>query len=232
MFMDRTEAGRRLAVVIAGKQYDNPIVLALPRGGIPVALEIARALHVPMDLLLVRKVGVPFQPELAAAAIVDGARPHIVLNPPVLRAAGLDAEDLADDIEREKRELERRRTAYLKGRKRSSVKGRTAIIVDDGIATGTTVRAALEALRNEGPTRVVLAIPVAPHDALEELAHLVDEIVCLEQPEPFYAIGAHYSDFGQLSDADVAHFMDSAEADMPPHYGEGARHQDKLSAIL
>jgi putative phosphoribosyl transferase len=231
MFTDRTEAGRRLAAVVARKQYDNPIVLALPRGGIPVALEIARALHAPMDLLLVRKVGLPFQPELAAAAIVDGARPHIILNPPVLRAAGLDAEDLADDIEREMRELERRRTAYLKGRKRSSVKGQTAIIVDDGIATGTTVKAALDALRSEGPARLVLAIPIAPRETLEELAQLVDEIVCLEQPEPFYAIGAHYSDFGQLSDADVAHFMDSAEVNMPPHYGEGSRSQNTLGAI-
>ncbi len=203
MFRDRNDAGRRLATLIAAKNYPDPVVLALPRGGLPIGSEISRALGAPLDILLVRKVGVPFQPELAAAAVVDGDDPHVVLNMPVLRAAGLEPEDLAEDIEREKREIERRRAAYLHGRKRRSVTGRTAIVVDDGIATGTTVRAALDALRGEKPSKLVLAVPVAPRETIRKLARRVDEIICLEQPEPFVAIGQHYADFRQLTDAEV-----------------------------
>ncbi|MYZ47995.1 phosphoribosyltransferase family protein [Propylenella binzhouense] len=209
-FADRRSAGIALAGTLKEKGYTDPVVLALPRGGVPVALEIARALEAPLDLLLVRKIGVPWQPELAAAAIVDGSPPDVVRNEEVIRAARLGPDEIKEGAEAEAREIERRRAAYLAGREPLPVAGRTVIVVDDGIATGTTVRAALVALRRRGPSRLVLAVPVAPAETLAELAPLVDEIVCLATPEPFWAIGAHYDDFSQLEDEEVVAMLAEA----------------------
>jgi putative phosphoribosyl transferase len=225
MFKDRAEAGRMLAAKLAAARLARPVVLALPRGGVPVGAEIARILHSRLDLVLVRKVGVPSQPELAAAAVVDGERPRVILNPPVLRAAGLEIEDLQDDIDRETRELERRRRAYLKDRPRVPINGLTAIVVDDGIATGTTIRAALEAIRAQRPSKLILAVPVAPTDTLGELAPLVDGIVCLEKPEPFHAVGLHYADFHQISDAEVIDCLNRADL-LPARPGLRSRTRD------
>jgi putative phosphoribosyl transferase len=211
MFKDRAEAGRLLGAKLASAGFVRPVVLALPRGGVPVGAEIARMLQAPLDLMLVRKVGAPCQPELAAAAVVDSEHPHVVLNPPVLRAVGLEIEDLQDDIDRETRELERRRKAYLKDQSRVPIKGLTAIVVDDGIATGTTIRAALEAIHAQEPSKLILAVPVAPADTLTELAPLVDGIVCLEKPEPFRAVGLHFADFHQISDAEVIDCLRQAD---------------------
>ena len=168
-FADRRAAGRALARVLAKKNLVAPVVLALPRGGVPVAAEIASALGAPLDIVLVRKIGVPFQPELAAAAVVDGGDPEVVTNDDVVRLAGVTPADLAAGAKRELEEIERRRSVYLQGRARVPLEGRTIILVDDGIATGASIRAALKALRRKSPKALILAVPVAPLEAVDAL---------------------------------------------------------------
>jgi putative phosphoribosyl transferase len=203
MFRDRTDAGRRLAAELVRFKGEDPVVLALPRGGVPVGFEIARALGAPMDLVMVRKIGAPMQPELAVGAVVDGTRPETVVNPDVVDALGIPVSYIEQEGARQLAEIERRRGLYLAGRDRIDVAGRTAIVVDDGIATGATVEAALRATRRAGPRRLVLAAPVAPPDTLQRLRPEVDEIVCLATPRFFGAISVYYDDFRQLSDGDV-----------------------------
>jgi putative phosphoribosyl transferase len=210
-FRDRTEAGRLLGEAIAEKGYADPVVLALPRGGIPIAIEVARALAAPMDLILVRKIGVPSQPELAAGAIVDGGEPETIYNDDVIAMTGLTRNRVDKLGKRQLGEIERRRALYLKDRPAVPVAGRTAIVVDDGIATGATARAALHAMRRKQARQVVLAVPVGPSDTLASFAGEADEVICLSEPVPFYAIGIHYLDFRQLDDDDVIELM--AEAD-------------------
>jgi len=207
-FRDRDDAGAQLADRLSGMNIADPVILALPRGGIPVARPIAAALHAPLDLLLVRKIGVPAQPELAAAAIVDGEKPEIVFNREVMSLVGLSEEQIDDLAQPELWELERRREVYLKGKEPLSIAGRTAIVVDDGIATGTTVRAALAALRRRRPARLVLAVPVAPAETVETLRPLVDDLVCLAAPRDFYAISPFYERFHQLTDAEVTSLLE------------------------
>jgi putative phosphoribosyl transferase len=221
VFADRVEAGRLLAAKVAALGVSDPVVLALPRGGVPVAAEVARALAAPLDLLLVRKIGVPWQPELAVAAIVDGAEPQLVIDEPVLRDTGLARSVIDDEARRQLREIERRRITYLQGRAPIAVEGRTAIVVDDGIATGTTMRAALRGLRRRRPAHLVLAVPVAPAETIAALQAEVDRIVCLAQPDPFYAIGAFYRDFHQLDDQEVIDLL--AAADRLGPAGSGPR---------
>lgn len=207
-FRDRVDAGRRLAEALAGHAGDDCVVLALPRGGVPVAAEIARRLGAPLDLLLVRKIGVPQQPELAMGAVIDGAEPIVVRNREIMRMANVTEKEFQEVCERETREIERRRQRYLAARPQVEVAGKVAIIVDDGIATGSTAEAAIRGIRRRGPSRIVLAVPVAPPDTVQKFRSEVDEIVCLEQPEPFYAIGLHYSDFQQVSDQEVVALLD------------------------
>jgi len=203
MFRDRADAGRRLAVELARFRNQAPVVLALPRGGVAVAAEIASALGAPLDLVIVRKIGVPFQPELAMGAVAEGPAPTIVRNEDVIAQAQVDEAAFQAVQDREIAEIARRRTRYLGGRAAVDVGGRTAIVVDDGIATGATVRAALRAVRRRKPKRLVLAVPVAPPETISSLFDEADEIVCLEQPLSFGAIGFFYADFRQLSDEDV-----------------------------
>jgi putative phosphoribosyl transferase len=216
LFVNRQDAGARLAAALTARDFDAPVVLALPRGGVPVAFEVAGTLRAPLDLVLVRKVGVPSQRELAAAAVVDGATPVVVYNRSVMHALDLSEQDLAKDIAREIAEIARRRALYLRGRSAVPISGRTVIVIDDGIATGTTVRAALTALRQQRPSRLVLAVPVAAPDTLQELEELTDEIICLERPARLRAVGLYYSDFAQLEDAEVIDLLDRHSARMPP----------------
>jgi predicted phosphoribosyltransferase len=202
-FIDRSDAGRRLASALAAYRDQHPVVLALPRGGLPVAAEIAAALDAPIDLVLVRKIGVPQQPELAMGAVADGGASITVRNEDVLRLAGIDDASFAAVRDRELREIERRRQRYLGTRAALAVEGRTAIVVDDGVATGATTRAALRAVRARRPKTLVLAVPVAPTDTLQILRREVDDLVCLEDYDSFGAIGFYYSDFRQVSDDEV-----------------------------
>jgi putative phosphoribosyl transferase len=214
-FADRRDAGRRLADAVrrltaAHPEIDDPVILALPRGGVPVAFEIARALAAPLDLVMVRKIGVPWQPELAAAAVVNGEAPEIVVNPDVIAACGMSEAALEAARRRELAEIARRRERYLGGRVPVAVEGRDAIVVDDGVATGATTRAALKGVRRRRPRSLTLAIPVAPRDTLARLAREVDHLVCLASPEPFLAIGNHYDDFAQVRDEEVIALLGAA----------------------
>lgn len=202
-FQDRRQAGQKLAATLASYKDQRVVVLALPRGGVPVAAEIAAALHAPLDLVLVRKIGVPQQPELAMGAIVDGDTPLLVRNEDVIAATGISQEDFNAVCAEELAEIERRRRRYLGGRERVDVTGRIAIVVDDGVATGATTRAALRATRLRKPRKLVLAIPVAPTESLAAMRAEADEVVCLEDHELFGAIGYYYGDFHQISDHEV-----------------------------
>lgn len=202
-FKNRTQAGQMLAEALTVYADAHPVVLALPRGGVPVAAEVAERLNAPLDLILVRKVGVPMQPELAMGAIVDGGHPIVVRNEDVVRLAGIDEATFSAVCDRELAEIERRRIKYIGNRPRAEIAGRVAIVVDDGIATGATTRAALRATRARGPAKIVLAIPVAPTDALAEMRREADDVVCLEAHEDFGAIGYFYADFRQVGDQEV-----------------------------
>ncbi len=210
MFRDRDEAGKRLAREVAALQPADPIVLALPRGGVPVAAAVADALQAPLDVLIVRKVGAPGNPELAVAAIVDGDPPDIVLNREIVEAYGLDEDELRVLVRQERPELERRRGAYRGTRRPLSLRGKTAIVVDDGAATGTTMKVAIRGLKRRGPREVVVALPVAPHDTVLELEREADRVVCLNQPMPFRALGFHYLSFPQLADTEVQQALAAA----------------------
>lgn len=204
-FTDRTEAGRQLAARLAGRVPDDSVVLGLPRGGVPVALQVARALDLPLDVIVVRKLGVPWHPELAMGAIgEDGVR---VLDDEVLRAARVSGESFRRVEHDERAELDRRAVRFRGDRPRTDLTGRTALIVDDGIATGSTARAACQVAREHGASRVVLAAPVAPVDTVERLRHDADEVVVLRTPEPFGAVGQFYDDFSPVPDAAVARML-------------------------
>ena len=199
-FKDRTDAGRQLARALAAYHDPKPVILALPRGGVTVAAEVASAFAAPLDLILVRKIGVPQQPELAMGALVDGGAPLIVRNEDVIALANVNESEFNAVCDSELAEIERRRRRYLGDRERVDVAGRTAIIIDDGIATGATVRAALRATRLRKPAKLVLAVPVAPTDTIAQLQAEADDVVCLEVYAYFGAIGLYYADFQQVSD--------------------------------
>jgi predicted phosphoribosyltransferase len=202
-FVDRSDAGRQLAKALIAYKGQRPIVLALPRGGVPVAAEVAAMLDAPLDLILVRKIGTPYQPELAMGAVVDGGQPVTVRNEDVIRLSGVSEQEFNATRDEQLGEIERRRKLYLGDRPHPTLAGRVVIVVDDGIATGATTRAALQATRMRKPRKLVLAVPVAPTDTLEKLRSDVDDLVCLEDYQQFGAIGLFYSDFRQVSDAEV-----------------------------
>jgi putative phosphoribosyl transferase len=199
---DRTEAGRLLAERLSSYgDREDVLVLALPRGGVPVAFEIAKKLNAPLDVFIVRKLGVPWQPELAMGAIASGG--VRVLNDDVVRAYGISNEEIASVEAEEKKEMERRERVYRDERPAPDVGGKTVILVDNGIATGTTMLAALAALKKLEPARIIVAVAVAPLSTYEELEAEADEVICLITPEPFYAISLWYEHFAQTTDEEV-----------------------------
>jgi putative phosphoribosyl transferase len=212
MFENRADAGRQLGNAL--KQYRNQdvVVLALPRGGVAVALEVANELGAPLDVIIVRKVGVPYQPELAMGAVMDGSHPVIVRNDDVFHNSGVSEEVFQNECAEELKEIDRRRALYLGKSVPINVTGRTVILVDDGIATGASARVAILGLQQRKPRKIILAVPVGAYETMEALRHEVDEVVCLEEPIALQAIGFHYDDFPQLTDEEVMYALASARS--------------------
>jgi predicted phosphoribosyltransferase len=208
-FADRRSAGRLLAERLQKFKQERPLVLALPRGGVPVAYEVAAQLGAPLDLLLVRKIGAPGHPEFGIGAVIDGKDPQILLNRDLLSQVPIGQAYINDEARRQLREIERRRDQYLGDREAISVAGRTVIVVDDGVATGSTVRIALRAIRQKQPAKLILAVPVGAADSIRTLASECDEVVCLAMPEPFRAVGLHYANFDQTTDEEVRQLLNS-----------------------
>ena len=229
-YADRRAAGRRLADKLAHLKEEQPVVLALPRGGVAVGFEIAEALDAPLDIVLVRKIGVPWRPELALGAVTDGAAAEIFIDRDL--ATGLDIPDdyIKSETEQQLQEIERRRNSYCAGRSPVDIAGRTAVVVDDGIATGATMRVALRAARRRRPARLVLAVPVAPAETLAAFRDEADEIICLQPQMALGAIGFYYRDFHQMTDAEVTDLLARASRPAgppPPTLAAGSTEERK-----
>ena len=207
MFSDRRQAGRQLAAALKPLKLENPIVLALPRGGVPVAFEVAQALGAPLDVVMVRKIGAPGHAELGLGAVVDGSDPQLVLNDEIVELLAPDPGYVEAEKRRQLKEIERRKRLYRGERPPVPVEGRVLIVIDDGIATGGTVKAVLRALAPARPSRRILAVPVAPKESIDMLAPEADDVVCLATPEPFFAVGTHYRDFRQTTDTEVVDLL-------------------------
>lgn len=221
LFRDRRDAGKQLAQKFEGRSYSEAIVLALPRGGVPVAEELARDLNAELDVFLVRKLGTPFQEELAMGAIASGD--VRILNNRLIDAYSITNDEIEEVTEREKQELERRDRKYRAGRAPLRVKNRTTILVDDGLATGSTMMAAIEALRKLRPAEIIVAVPVAPPDTARKIAALADEVVCVSTPESFSGVGQWYENFEQTEDDEVMQILDKRRS---PEYRPWTRAAD------
>jgi putative phosphoribosyl transferase len=206
-FADRVDAGRRLAAALEPFRTRNPVVLALPRGGVPIGYHVARALGAPLDVIVVRKLGAPGHEELAVGAIARGAA---YIDWPIVRQLGVSQAYLEQVTAAEERELERRERAYRQGRAALPIEGRTVILVDDGLATGATLRAALSAVRSEHPARIVVAVPVGAPESVARFREMADDVVCLEMPPDFRAVSLSYDDFSPTSDAEVVECLEAA----------------------
>ncbi len=215
VFRDRPHAGRLLATELLKFRGSDPLVLALPRGGVPVGCEIARCLGATLDVIAVRKIGSPHQPELGVGAIVDGEKPQVLLDESLCASLHLTRDDLEPIIERERAEMQRREAVYRAGRPAVEARGRTVIVVDDGIATGSTLRAVLTALRQRGASRVVVAVPVAAPEALRQVRQIADDVVCLHAPPWFRAVGQFYEDFSATTDEEVVRLLEAARVSEP-----------------
>lgn len=214
---DRSEAGRELAERLKSLKIKKAHVIALPRGGIPVALEIAKALNAPLNVVISRKVGAPQNPEFGVGACTE--EDYYWLDPDALSQLGYSEQDLIPFVRREFREVARRVKLYRKGRNLPDLNGKSILLVDDGIATGVTAKVAAHYLKSKGAKEVILAVPVAPLDSLQELSENVDEIVCLNTPQPFYSVGTWYDDFSQLTDEDVLSLLYEEPQETMNHSG-------------
>ena len=207
VFADRVEAGRLLGEQLAAMELVRPLVLALPRGGVPVGAEIARILRAPLDVTLVRKIGAPNEPELAVGAVAEGPSPEIVVNDEVARPLGLSDDFIASEAAREFAVIAQRRSEYAACRPAYEIADRTAIVVDDGVATGMTMQAALRSVRRRQPAKLIAAVPVASREALAMLRREADDVVCLNSPGSFGSVGSFYRDFEQVSDAEFVELL-------------------------
>jgi putative phosphoribosyl transferase len=229
MFIDRKDAGKQLAAALEKMRPEAPVVLALPRGGVAVGFEVANRLKAPLDVIVVRKLGAPGQPELGLGAIVDGDHPQSVLNREIIQELKVSPEYLQTEIESELNEIRRRQDLYRKGRPSIEVAGRTVIVVDDGIATGGSIRAALRGVRRKRARKLVLAVPVAPPETIESLRSEADEVICLEKPALFFAIGEFYEDFDQTTDREVIDLLNAAYRANPQAYDSTPPNQHQPS---
>ena len=207
LFSDRADAGRQLAAALPDLDAASTVVIALPRGGVPVAAEICSARHLEMDLVFVRKIGAPGHSELAIGAIVDGDDPQVVVNREIAGELGVSIAEVQQLGIDKLPEIERRKSLYLAGRPSVPVAGKTLLMVDDGAATGASMSVAIQAYRHRGASRIIVALPVSPSDTLKRLKNEADECLCLYTPSPFYAVGAYYADFAQITDSEVADIM-------------------------
>ncbi len=230
-FVDRADAGRKLAEILAGMGLDRPLIFALPRGGVPVGIEVAKRLGAPLDLLLVRKIGAPRNPEVALGAIVEGAHSEIVINEDVRRMSGADDAYVSQAVAEQRAELARRKARYLGDRPRLDPRGRCVVVVDDGLATGATMKAALIGLKRSKPARIVVALPVAPQQALDDIASQTDDLVCLNPATAFRGVGGFYHDFHQLTDDETVALLAqvSARADDAPDKSKGRIHKRQVT---
>lgn len=215
MFDDRRQAGEKLAELLGGYKTQDPVVYALPRGGLPVGAAIAERLNAPLDLVLVRKLGAPGQPELAIGAVADGAAPACALNEGLIRELDVSKAYIDKVKAAGLAEIDRRRTIFFRDHAAISPKGRCAILVDDGLATGATMEAAVKSMRQAEASKVIVAVPVAPADVAAKFERIADAFICVETPYPFYAVGAHYGFFPQLDDTDVLRILAEARKRPP-----------------
>jgi putative phosphoribosyl transferase len=209
-FTDRAEAGQRLAERLVEYADQDPVVIGLPRGGVVVAYEVARSLRAPLDILVVRKLGAPYQPELGIGAVVDADKPQVSLYDDLVRRLGVTREHIDREVQEQVEEIRRREREYRGTRPPLEIRGRTVVVVDDGIATGSSVRAALRALRARQPAKLVLAVPVAAPESLAMLEREADDVICLAAPSWFRAVGQFYRDFGQTTDGEVVDLLERA----------------------
>ncbi|MGH8806701.1 MAG: phosphoribosyltransferase [Noviherbaspirillum sp.] len=233
LFKDRRDAGRQLAAALLYLKEDAPIVLALPRGGVPVAFEVATVLHAPLDVLLVRKIGAPFSAELGLGAVVEGDPPRCVMNEDLMASVNPSDEYIRTEIQRQIEEMARRRALYCGERQRTDPRGRTVVVVDDGIATGGTMKAALQAVAQADPERLIFAVPVAPAETVESLYDDADEGVVLFTPPNFRAVSLYYDNFAQTTDDEVTTLLatptrqapgPAASPSVDPHLPPSPRH--------
>ena len=214
-FFNRAAAGRQLAEILPPLDPKSTIVLALPRGGVPVAAEICHARDLQLDLAMVRKIGLPGHPELAVAAVIEGPNPQVTINKDIADSFGLTAHDVQGLALRELPEIARRKKLYLADRPSLPVKGKTVVVVDDGIATGASMRAVLLSLQSRGVTGIVLALPVGPNEVLQEFESEGHTVICLHRPRQFHSVGAYYTDFTQVADEEVAQLMNFTRSPLP-----------------
>ena len=209
VYKDRQDAGRKLAESLTKYIDEEPVIIALPRGGVVIGYEVAKKLHAPLDIIVARKIGAPFQPELGVGAIAqNGIR---IINSETIRLLGVTEPQIEQIIKWETSEMDRRISLYRKGLPSLNLHGKTVIVVDDGLATGISTRAAVRSVKQMHPKKIILAVPVCPHDSAEKFRQEVDDFFCLNEPADFYAVGSHYADFKQVTDEEVIDIMQMAK---------------------